>query len=501
MSAKLFFSSCFDDPERQRLHIRDRVMALNPAVDRTDHQAIANLPVWLAENHEPLDIGAPTPPLAKAMFCVDGVRDSDVYVAVARSRHGTGVELAPNEQVQASYFELELFEAALLRKPAYVFLLKGAEPAPRLAALLRLLAPALPGICWTPMDEDAVFNRVEDILERQSRSKVARQWGGVVASGRRMADQLTGRRYRPYDPLTQAPDIQFLAGLADPAATRPTPELLDHILAKARGELNHHDRLTLLWIAMRELMGAPPFDTGSTAFVPYWEETLSAWNSAGAWYGLHGHPLMGCLAALGSLTRIRAIRGSMADAPHGAMASEYYSIAKTLGQPWLKARILKTSRQHIDAAFLTSQSSGNYALRGSIRRALGDRAGAIADYERTVELREGSEQATPAEIGDAKSELGFALVLAGNRKRGLSVMEEGIAFLEKEPPSGFLVRAKRKLGRAYLLAGSPQLALVTLSEAHDTATRYGMLDQVSQIDRVAARIRSRLARPPRQELQ
>ncbi|WGM39755.1 hypothetical protein [Caulobacter sp. NIBR1757] len=494
MPSKLFFSSCFDDPERQRLNIRDRVMALNPPFDRDDPGAAANLPVWLAESHKVLDPNAPTLPLSKAMFCVSGVRESDVYVAVARSRHGSGVELSPGEQVQASYFELELFEAALLRKPAHIFLLKGAPPSPRLEGLLRLLAPAFPGLSWTPLDEDEIFHRVEALLERQTRPNRFPWLAGAVASGKRMADRLTGTRYQPYDPLDQPPGIQFLNGLGDPAATEPSRDVLEHLLAKADLEADHHGKLTFLWMAIRELMGAPPSEPRAMALIPYWDRALSAWNSAGAWYGLHGHPLMGCLAALGSLSRIRAANGDLRDAPHGALASEYYSIAKTLGAPWLKAEVLKTSSKHIDAAFLKGASSGNHALRGSILQAMGDRKSAIADYERTVDLRRNHEAATPGSIGDALSELGFALVRSRQTRRGLDLMEEGVALLESEPPSGFLVRAKRKLGRAYLMAGAPLLALDTLSDAHELATRYAMLDQISQIDRLAGRINRRSAR-------
>lgn len=494
MSAKVFFSSCFTDPEGERLALRDQVMALNPAFDRNDSTAVANLPVWLAENHPKLDVTAPTLPFEKAMLCVDGVRDADAYVAVVRTRHGTGVDLSPMDRVQASYFELELFEAALLRKPSYIFLMKGAEPSARIEKLLRLLAPALPGLCWQPLEEGEILRRVETILARQMHPKLFQHLRRARASGKRMADQLTGARHKPYEPMQSAPAIQFLGGMVDTTA-RPTSEaLVASILEQAQGELNQHTKLTLLWIAIRELMGTPPTDPSSSKFLPLWDSTLSAWNSAAAWFGLHGHPLMGCLAALGSLTRIREQASGLVDAPHGAMASEYYSIAKQLGLPILRRSVLATSRRHIDAAFLKGDTSGNYAMRGSIRRAQGDNLGGIEDYKHVVELREGVENASSAAIGEAKSELGFALVFAGERHRGIACMEEGIALFESDRPSGFFVRAKRKLGRAYIRAGAPRQALSTLAEAHEMATKYGMMDQISRIDRLASKIDSMFRR-------
>lgn len=52
-------------------------------------------------------------------------------------------------------------------------------------------------------------------------------------------------------------------------------------------------------------MGAPFSDPLFRDYVRLWEDAFGAWTGAGAWYGLHGHALMGCLAALGSLAEVR----------------------------------------------------------------------------------------------------------------------------------------------------------------------------------------------------
>jgi hypothetical protein len=489
MTAKLFFSSCFEDPDGTRLNIRDRVInELNPRFVRSDAKQVDRLPIWVAESHALLDRDSVASPLEKALFCVEGVKDSDVYVAVAQSKHGSGVQISATEKAQASYFELELFEAALLQKPAYVFLLKGAEPTPRLKALLDLLAPALPGFCREPLTEDQVLRRTADILERQSRPKFLSALTAVTASGKRMADQLTGSRHRSYDPARELPNIEFLGGMSDPTAKPPTNSLVEDLLDRADNEPNYQTKLVLLWLAVRELMGAPTTDPSSAPFLPLWDETLSAWTSAGAWYSLHGHPLMGCLASLASLSRVRQQKTGLLDAPHGALSSEYYSIAKRVGSPVLRQTMLQTSLKHMEVAFLKMETSGNFAQRGSVRRALGDKAGAIADYEKTLTLRENHEAATPAQIGDAMTELGFALVLDGQRRRGVKYLENGVSLLEGSRPTGFLVRALRKLGRGYFLTGSPRLALATLARAHELAVQLDMRDQIGSLERTSARI-------------
>ena len=164
--SKVFFSSCFDDPEGQRLRIRDCVLQLNGQFDKNDKDAIAALPVWMAECHRDLDRAAPTSALRKAQICVDCVRDSGVYVAVVRSCYGSGVALQADEIAQVSYFGLELFEAALLQKPAYIFVLDSGEMSERLSSLLSLLQPALPGLDRKSKFEVEIFGSIRAILNQ-----------------------------------------------------------------------------------------------------------------------------------------------------------------------------------------------------------------------------------------------------------------------------------------------------------------------------------------------
>ena len=70
-------------------------------------------------------------------------------------------------------------------------------------------------------------------------------------------------------------------------------------------------------------MGAPLIGSVSKEIALLWEEALGGWNSAGAWYGLHGHPLMGCLASLGLLADLKLKTQKPLQLPHGALSSEY----------------------------------------------------------------------------------------------------------------------------------------------------------------------------------
>src|SRR5258708_33261685 len=106
----------------------------------------------MAEDFMPRARDSPLPPLDKVQLFLDGVREAECFVAVITTRHGSLVPVGTDE-VPASFFEAEVFEAALLEKPAFIFLLKGHEPDPKLAALLNLLKPVFPNMDLTPVSE------------------------------------------------------------------------------------------------------------------------------------------------------------------------------------------------------------------------------------------------------------------------------------------------------------------------------------------------------------
>ncbi len=201
---------------------------------------------------------------------------------------------------------------------------------------------------------------------------------------------------------------------------------------------------------------------------------------------------MGCLAALGSLSKIKAERSGITTGPHGAFASEYYSIAKHAHKSKYRRDALRMSLRHIEVECQKGEASGRLGLRGSVRYAVGDKEGAIEDYRRALHLRRSVEGAEQAVIGESMSELGFALVRNRRSREGLDLMERGLELMMTGPTTGFVVRARRKLGRAYAMNGAPRRALGELAAAYQVAVDHGMADQLGAVDRLAARIDSTL---------
>jgi tetratricopeptide (TPR) repeat protein len=258
------------------------------------------------------------------------------------------------------------------------------------------------------------------------------------------------------------------------------------ILDRADSAESHQVRLTLIWFALRALMAVPFDNPAHKEFVPLWVRAFRSWTRSGAWYGLHGHALMGCLAALGSLAQIHFHSAYDADdrvrnMPHGSLASEYYSIAKIASQP---GRLLDLALNHIQIGIDSSHSdtTNQIAIRASILLRMQRLDAALHDYQRVAENRK--ERGGQA-YGEALNEWGYALLKRGEKRQGIELMEAGLEFLQNGKPSGFRVRAMRKLAEGYARCWKFRLALDLAAEAHEVAVAIGAYDQIRLLERFA----------------
>jgi hypothetical protein len=219
----------------------------------------------MAEDYPELRPESPWPVFEKAEFCLDGVRAAECFVAIVTTRHGAAVPIDGAGEVPSSFFEAELFEAALLGKPAFIFLLAGYEPDAKLASLLKLLAPSFPGMNLRPMGEDDILRSVDKLLYRYRRPR----WMLRLLAPPRLGnaiDTLYRVRHRRYDTKAEPPPLRFLGGVFDPALSPPDPGLVSAVLDRAGKAGQHQVKLTLIWFAIRALMGAPfPARNSATA--------------------------------------------------------------------------------------------------------------------------------------------------------------------------------------------------------------------------------------------
>lgn len=240
--------------------------------------------------------------------------------------------------------------------------------------------------------------------------------------------------------------------------------------AKSEGQ-----RLARLWVGMREVMCAPYWEDVGRPWLDSWHQLLTAWNSAGAWYGLHGHLELGYLAAINSLIEVKqlGIRDSAArsadpawDIPYGAKASAYYALARRVNSKMLRWKGLITALRLINRMRyhdLIGESNG-LAIKGSILLEMRNPLGIVA-YRRVLRLREVG-GASPGAIGEAMTELGYAYVRLHARKKGLDLLEHGVELMKQAGyRGGFVVRAQYKLAEAYERAGRNERAETVRQEA------------------------------------
>ncbi len=485
-----FLSSVFEDPKDEPLPIRQRIWALGEAYGR---------PVWAAD----------FPPLRRARLsglasldrldeCLRNIQRSQIFICLLHKRHGSSVEIpGTTEKWRASYFELEIFEAVLLGKPIYVFESDIFAPEQPLQELLNTLGPALK-LPDRRRSDDAIVKEVErllagDVLPNKVDSSPPRQYESI----RRLVRSFARGRGSGRTHLTDRPELELLGGRFQ-ADTAPEAAKVERAIAEARAESNKLERLTRLWIAIRELAGAPYGKRGFDGFLPLWNAALGEWANAGSWFGLHAHLYMGCLAALGSMERVRAalrdskvtMPDSLRIAPHGALASEFYAMAKYLPPGKWHNSALSLAGEHIDGALKRrgGDRAGQLSIRASIRLARGDVARAVADYRRVLSIRTAESEGSDY-IGDAESELGFAMLSGRGRTKGVAYQECGVERLTKVGNRpGLLVRAKRKLAIGYVETGDFQAAVEQLAGASDVAIEAGLLDQLLGLRLVAMRL-------------
>ena len=411
---------------------------------------------------------------------LERIREAKLFLCLlAGESHGSSLEVA-DTHCRVSFFEIELFAAALFRKQIVVLRHKDFRPAPALSQLLQILDFAFPSWSGLPslgtrdLVEQAV--RVAEELISPTRNTLRET---LISGARRMAEALYIGRAR------RSMSLQFFEGRTINAASAPSQLVVDHILNSPATEENYQQRLSRSWLAIREL------NTRPIAEMEPWqlerlERVLKGWDSAGGWYGLHADMPMGCLAALNSIHAIRKRRAEMADLPKdvpvypaSALASAKYNIAKHLYLPHHRRARLVEALRDVNLA-LQDQSEpafGPLTVRSNIQRRLGHVVDATKDLEaalddvKKVSIRQDV-------IGATMVELGFTYVFTLRLRQAVSVCEEGIERLRDEGTQTQLARMLRKTAVVYALNGMPRKARAAREEARQRAERARAFDQL-----------------------
>lgn len=419
------------------------------------------------------------------------LRRSKLYVAwIASPRAGTPIRPGAGGSALATFFELELAYAAMLGRPIALVQVASVQPSPELGYLVELVSRVVKVTRYETDTFQESVSVIKAIVDNAARGV----YDGVATTateyGLFLADRWT----------TRGNALRWLGNDWPVFSRHPAPDatVIESALTEVANADSKEQKLARLWVAAREVMCSPYWraESGRRLFeesrkehaaaaewLEAWNRVLTAWNSASAWYGLHGHLELGYLAALNSLADIRRIGRAVEprrledpawDAPWSAQASAYYAVARRVGSRVLRVKgLLKARWLLMRATYRDPLSRSNgLAILGSVDLQLGNIPGGLWAYWRALRLRE-RHGAPPGAIGEAMTELGYALSrLPGWRNRGLDLLERGIAAMEGAPYEvGFVVRAKYKLADIFERAGMTLKAQGARAEALALAQR------------------------------
>ena len=226
--------------------------------------------------------------------CFAGIKACDLFVFILTGRHGSGAAFV-EDRITASYLELELFAAAVLRKPILVLHYAGREPEPALHDTISILRRAFEPSAYVVDDEKALFVRFQDTCRELARGST----GGSGHAAAVLPEGLSRRRTRDdMEADLTDPRLLFLDGEMrsrnGKLNARKAEALIHQVAAGERGNaaarrvLPHGASLFRLWAAMRELMDEHGRAMHDPTLAPLLDRALGLWATKASWFGLHG---------------------------------------------------------------------------------------------------------------------------------------------------------------------------------------------------------------------
>jgi hypothetical protein len=437
---------------------------------------------WVAECSEP-DL-RDKEPLEIVDRLVEVLAQSDLYICIladarrGKKEHGSPVSVGGFDSA-TSYFEIELYAAAMHAKPIFLYVQKDFSPGPRLEYILRLLSFALPS--W----QLRIRQSMDEIID-----EVRRAIAGQIRNPQKLTiplrEYLVQRFYldraRKAPPGHEMDNVRFLDGQFEPREKPPQKDLVESLIAEYESVPEMHRKLSRMWMAARELMSASYLKKDVQAksslkeFLPLWDKVMGCWTGAAAWSGWHGHLYAGTVAPINSQAEIRSQLPG-ATPPNDGLASAYYSVSRFMPFGLARLGCLRRSFRYIQEAIQQNgtPTANQLAIRGSIWLRFGNGFSAVHDFKKMLKIREG-EGADKEALADAMVHLGFAYLFCCRRLTGLDYLERGVRAMN--PNHAGITRAKRKLAVAYKLTGKRSECERVKKEAEADAIRLGALDQI-----------------------
>ena len=461
--------------------------------------------LWVAEiDRVDLD-PAFVEPLEIVDQLIEQLQRSEVFICIlAGERKGqkqTGTLISVKDHVSlVSYFEIEVFQAALHRVPAVFLARQDFDPGPDLEEFLRILSGSAIVTRWIKnLDDKQIRSEVRSAIENRHilrKSATDR----VRSSASDLTAELLKRRSHLHDVRPGGSDMLWLQGRTmRPRSNGRDLSEAERLLAEASKETRHNHRLSRLYMVLRELMNHPYHESSDSRVLELWNTTFDMWWGSAAWYGLHNHLSMGVIAALWSQREIRQRLLSVEThkdrrgfaPPYGALSSAYFSLAKLLQTPRLRWQVsgvgLFLANKTIELG--AEHDPTIYGMRGSLHFFRLNPVRGMMDFRHLLSLA----RAQPENLSlnaEANTYIGRGYSLLRLTPLASRHLREAIRLWRKKVEvtgegTEFLIKALKHLLELQIRVRSRE-ALETASEALTLARTNSVTDQARQIKAMLA---------------
>lgn|GEM_PF-5881355 len=440
-------------------------------------------------------------PLARADACITALVDSEVFFCVLAGqgssayRGGTLIEVDGLESL-VSFFEIEVFEAALHSIPVVLLTHQSFTPGNRMKEFLKVLRRSTVTAYSKDnlSDKDIILEVRRAVKDRKALRRAAAR--RLRRAATMFASELVAQRANLNNVYAGGSDMLWLRGM-DIKADLPDEDTFvraKRLLGVARSERRHDLRLSRLYYAFRDLMTMPYRQTEDQEILRLWDEGFSLWCSSAAWFGLHNHVALGVIGGLWSqdFVRLRLAPSLSKDErralsqPWGSLASAYYSLSR-LCTPWWRWRVtgvgIELANRVIAAGI--DRDPGILAVRGSLFFARLQVHRGMSDFHKLVEYAEEHDDNAFLN-GEAHMYLGKGYTLTLRPKKALIHLEASVKawrahIANKGSGEEFLVKALKNLLVAQIKLRQREVAIQTASEAISLARKAGINDQLRQL--------------------
>lgn len=463
--------------------------------------------LWVAEENRP-ELKTKHP-LEIVDVCVEALKASEIFICVlggtsrATRTGGTAIEVDGLE-TRVSYFEIEVFQAALSQIPVVLLYLSDFSPGPRMDAFLRVLercSIVTRRITGLPSNNQArIIKEVRAAIAERThlRLKASRQLDTAASD---LATRLVSKRGKLRDVGAGGTDMLWMHGdaISEPAGDQAVLNRALTFLQIARSEKRHDKRLSRLYVAFRELMTMPYQHTLEPDVLSAWNSGFGLWCGSAAWYGLHNHVAMGVISGLWSQHVVRELlrhHSSGSDSnpelrrPFGALASAYLSLSKMCSSRLWRRRVTQAGIALATRVVETGADDdpGIYAVRGSLFFVQLNPLRAMSDFRQLLSRA----RKQPSNIGlnaEAHTYIGRGYALTHRRVKAREHLTEAVRLWERhvqETHAGeeFLVKAMKHLLAFQVQTRQFEHASITAANALRIARSSGVYDQARQIEEI-----------------